>query len=214
VTRQHDERLWVADDFFLIALDDRTGRLGLHPSATGLGLAGALVAELAFCGNVTVRSGRLYIVTRQPPWDVLAHTTLDRLAGEQHELHVWLAFLAQSAVDEVAARLQRRGFITRRATHRWRHTDIVYAPTDANTVAWRPVRLARALARHDELDRPDQMLAGLVLATGLARRVLWNAGPDAFGYLEKVAAGLDPPLRELVAQVQALVGNAVLSHRR
>ncbi len=214
MTRPGDARLWLADDFFLVALDDRTCRLGLHPSAMGVGLAGALLGELMLWGNITIDAGRLAVVNRQPPWDVLAHSVLERLASEQHDLHVWLAFLAQTAVDEVAARLAQRQFITRHESRGWRRTTVTFVPTDINTVAWRPVRLETALTRREPMNPPDRLLAGLVWATDLAQRVLWNADSGAFRYLQAVVAEADPPIRELVTQVQAQVGNAILSHRR
>jgi len=195
VTRYGDTRLWLADDFFLIALDDRTGRLELHPAAMGVGLAGALLGELVFCGNITIDAGRPWVLSRQPPRNVLAHTVLERLAAEQHDLHTWVAFLAQNGVDEVAARLEQRGFVSRQEARGWRRTAVSYVPTDVNTVAWRAVRLATALARQEQLDRSDQLLAGLVWATDLARRVLWNSGPDAVRYLHAVVADLDRPMK-------------------
>ena len=41
----------LADQFFLIAHEDRTGRSRLHPRATGLGLAAALLGELMLTGR-------------------------------------------------------------------------------------------------------------------------------------------------------------------
>ena len=48
----------LADDLFLMAHCDRTGKPLLQPRATGLGLAGALLAELTLLGKIRVSSGR------------------------------------------------------------------------------------------------------------------------------------------------------------
>src|SRR3954452_15551417 len=89
----------LADQFFLIAHEDRTGRSRLHPRATGLGLAGALLGELMVSDGVRAYEGDLYVVSREPTGDPLSHDLLDLLIAQpQHrELRTWLAFLAQDA---------------------------------------------------------------------------------------------------------------------
>ena len=57
----------MADQYFLIAHEDRTGRSRLHPRATGLGLAAGLLGELMLEGRVRIIEGVLLFVSRQPP---------------------------------------------------------------------------------------------------------------------------------------------------
>src|SRR6266704_4142496 len=47
----------LADDLYLMAHDDRTGKPLLQPRAAGLGLAGALLAELVLAGRIEVEPG-------------------------------------------------------------------------------------------------------------------------------------------------------------
>ena len=47
----------LADQYFLIAHEDRTGRSRLHPRATGLGLAAALLGELMLEGRLRIVEG-------------------------------------------------------------------------------------------------------------------------------------------------------------
>ena len=48
----------LADQFYLIAHEDRTGRSRLHPRATGLGLAAGLVGELLLLDRVRVNGAK------------------------------------------------------------------------------------------------------------------------------------------------------------
>lgn len=95
----------VADEFFLIAHNDSRGKAKLHPSATGLGLAAGLLAELILFGQITVSGGLVTVLDRRPPADALAHTVLDQLIGEsQHQaVRTWLAFLSQSSTTSVGS---------------------------------------------------------------------------------------------------------------
>ena len=63
----------LADQFFLIAHEDRTGKSRLHPRATGLGLAAALLGELVMQGRIRAVEGELFVVNPEPPGDALAH---------------------------------------------------------------------------------------------------------------------------------------------
>lgn len=100
----------LADEFFLIALDDRTGRLRLSSKVFGLGAAGALLGELL----LEEREGdRLRVLSQRPPGDALTHGTLDRLLTETvaHPVRTWLVFLARTATEQVADRLWRNGIV-------------------------------------------------------------------------------------------------------
>jgi len=57
----------LADDFFLIAHDDRDGRARLSPKSVELGLAGALIGELVLEQRVFVEGPRLRLISREPP---------------------------------------------------------------------------------------------------------------------------------------------------
>lgn len=203
----------LSDDLFLIAHDDTTGRPRLHARAVELGLAGALLAELVLYGRVTVHDGRLVVVDRRPPGDPLAHTVLDQLISEPQyrAVRIWLAFLAGQAVDAVGQRLERAGRVTR-VNRRW-HRSTRYVPVDMSSAAWPGHRLRLFLTRGEPLSLTDALLAGLVSATGLTSQVLWDAPASSHQYLANLVASLPPALRELTGQLEAAVGDAVLSHR-
>lgn len=214
-------REMLADQFYLIAHEDRTGRSRLHPRATGLGLAAAIVGELVLLDRVRVYNGELLVVGREPPGDALAHDVLDLLIVQrQHrELRMWLAFLAQDAEQRVADRLIRAGVVEAVTRRGFRGSQVHILPTTSdqrNAVAWAPVRLANMLVQGRQMDLADRALAGLVFATGLTRYVLWDLPVHRTGMttLYAVVESLPADLRELVEITGASVGSVLAAGRR
>jgi hypothetical protein len=211
----------LADQFFLIAHEDRNGRSRLHPRATGLGLSAALIAELMLLGRARVLDGDLRVVNREPPVDVLAHNILDLVVAQpqHHDLRTWLAFLAQDATDKVGERLLRAGAVEPVTRRRLMGSQTHYMPMNAaqrNAAAWAPARLAGLLVAHNGMDVADRTLAGLVLATGLTRYVLWDFPVHRPGLanLHAIVDSLPAELRELIEHTQASVGSVLSAGRR
>jgi hypothetical protein len=211
----------LADQYFLIAHEDRTGRSRLHPRATGLGLAAALLGELMLEGRLRVIEGDMHIVSRQPPTDALAHDILDlHLAQPQHrDVRTWLAFLSQDAAVRVGERLMRLGAVEPVTRRKMLSVQTLYMPNSAeqrNAAAWAPARLANLLVRGLEMSVTDRVLAGIIAATGLTRHVLYDfdVHRNAFHYLPDVIASLPIDLRELIEYTEASVGSALTVGRR
>ena len=211
----------LADQFFLIAHEDRTGRSRLHPRATGLGLAAALLGELMVGGRVRAFEGELYVVSRDPTGDPLSHDVLDLLIAQpQHrELRTWLAFLAQDAQIKVGERLMRAGVVEPVVRRKLMSSHTLYMPMSSdqrNFAAWAPVRLADLLVHRRAMSLNDRLLAGLVAATGLTRHVLWdfNAHREGLAHLPTVVASLPDDLLQLVEHTEASVGSVLAAGRR
>jgi hypothetical protein len=212
----------LADKYYLIAHEDRTGRSRLHPRATGLGLAAALLSELVLEGRIGITDGELYIVDRHPPRDALAHDVLDLLSAQsQHtDVRTWLAFLSQDAALRVAERLMRVGaveMVTRRRMLGSNQT--LYMPNTArqrNAAAWASTRIANILVRGMDLNQSDRMLVGLVVATGLTRHVMYGFEmyPHIYHALPSMISSLPNDLRELVECTEQSVGTALAVGRR
>jgi hypothetical protein len=106
----------VADDLYLLAHDDRTGRALLPPRPLGTGLAGALLAELMLARLIALRSDTAVMICYDAPTAaVQGHVLLALIAAEPGPLPVqaWLGYLGQTAVWDVAARLEHAGYLTR-----------------------------------------------------------------------------------------------------
>ncbi len=94
----------LADDLYLMAHHEITGKAHLQPRAAGLGLAGALLAELMLLGNISIRPDGVMVTDGTPPGDGLARSVLGLVLSE-HERHAvqrWLLFLARTAAVDVA----------------------------------------------------------------------------------------------------------------
>jgi len=211
----------LADQYFLIAHEDRTGRSRLHPRATGLGLAAALLGELILEGRIGISEGDLIILDRHPPRDALGHDILDLLIAQpQHrEVRIWLAFLSQDAAVRVGERLTRVGAVEPVTRRKMLSTQTLYMPNNAqqrNAAAWAPARLANLLVRGIEMTVSDRVLAGLVTATGLTRHVLYDfeMHRHAFQTLPSTIGSLPSDLRELIEYTEASVGSALTVGRR
>jgi hypothetical protein len=211
----------LADQYFLIAHEDRTGRSRLHPRATGLGLAGALIGELVLEGRVGIADGDLIILDRHPPTDALAHDILDLLIAQSRhrDVRTWLAFLSQDAAARVGERLMRLGAVEPVVRRRMLSTQTLYMPNSAeqrNAAAWAPARLANLLVRGIEMSVSDRLLVGLIAATGLTRHVLYDfeMHRHAFQILPNAVESLPSDLRELVEITEASVGSVLTVGRR
>ena len=206
----------LADEFFRLVHHDTTGRSLLHPRATDLGLAAALLGELVAERKIVIRDGRLHPWQRTPPGDALAHTTLDQvLAQPQHtEVRVWLGFLGASAYAAVAGRLWRSGHV-RPVTGRrlLRRDTVTYVPTDLLTAAGPWVHLTSVLCRGDPVTWTEGFLLCLAAATGLDALLLRDLPPSAADHCGRLCAAAPAPIGELAAITAAAVGDAVLSYR-
>ncbi|WP_433385734.1 GOLPH3/VPS74 family protein [Actinoplanes sp. CA-142083] len=211
----------LADQYFLIAHQDRTGRSRLHPRATGLGLAAALLGELILEGRIGIADGDIVILDRHPPADSLTHDILDLLIAQQRhrEVRTWLAFLSQDAEVRVGERLVRLGAVDLITRRRMLSTEVVYmpnSPEQRNAAAWAPARLANLLVRGIELSLTDRVLVGLVAATGLTRHVLYDfeMHRQAFQSLPSAVGALPGDLRDLIEFTEASVGSVLTVGRR
>jgi len=208
----------VADDLYLMAHHEITGKPYLQPRALGLGLAGGLLAELMLEGSISLRHDGVVVAGRTLPGDGLACHVRGLVAAE-HEPHPardWLLFVARTAAGDVARRLERSGYVTRASGRGpWRAGR--WVPVDADSAFAPMLRGRSALDATRPLSVNGAALAGLATACGLGYRLAEYAPPRTGRSLEETVAQLGPALRELIAQTQtqtqAAVDGALLSHR-
>ena len=203
----------VADDLWLMAHHETSGRPFLQPRPLGIGLAGALLAELVLGGCVFVDYDGAVAARRTWPGDGLARKVRDQVAAEpeRHPVPEWLLFLGQSAAPDVAARLEQAGYVTRAGGRvPWR--AVRWVPVDPD---WAFAPLLRARPATDAarpLTAHAAVLAGLAAGCGLRFR-LDQYLPAAGRSIEQAVSQLPPDLQQLAVAVQAAVDGAVLTHR-
>jgi Golgi phosphoprotein 3 (GPP34) len=204
----------VADDLYLIAHDDRTGRPHLQPRALGIGLAGALLTELMLADCIGLRRDSTIVFAAGVTWDtVLRHALLKQIADEPEPqpVQAWLRFLAHGAARDVALRLEQAGYLEHVRSWipgrqgRWVpvNPDWAFAPMLRVRSALDPARPVTAHAA---------ALTGLAVAAGLRFR-LDQYQTQAGRTIQDAVAALGPALQELISQTQTAVDSTVLSHR-
>ncbi len=204
----------LADDVYLLAHYEVSGRPFLQPRAAGLGLAGALLAELALIGAVRVAADGCAVTGRVRPQDGLMRSVQLRMLGERerHGARDWLAYLAQSAADDVARRLAGAGYLVLAESRRpWGAAR--WVPADPDCAFAAVIRARSALDPMRPAAPESTALAGLAVACGLGPRLLAYGPPGAREELAGRVRLLRPDLRDLIGCTQAAVDSAVLAHR-
>jgi hypothetical protein len=199
----------LADDLYLIAHHERTGRPLLAPRALGLGVAGAVLAELILADAIDVSAGQITL-TGVAPAEALAAAVVSVVAAEHHPRPVgdWLAFLGRTAPADVGARLEQAGYLA--AARSWRGQR--RRPVNADC-AFAPITRVKGGLEPGQAGTPAVTLAALAAACGLGAHLALYLPPAALRHLPGVAGRLMPPLREVITQTQAAVDAAVLAHR-
>lgn len=223
----------IADDLYLMAHHEVSGRSFLQPRVLGIGLAGGLLAELMLAGAIGLRrdgavlagadrpnlaeADRLNLAGADRAEDGLARRTLSLLAAEQPlPAREWLLFLARSAAEDVADRLERSGYL-RRIGGRWRPGRRV--PVDADWAFAPLLRVRAALDPGRPWSPHGVTLAGLAVACGLGFRLAQYALPEpkdpgSVPATAEATRWLPGALRDLIAHTQATADSALLSHRK
>jgi hypothetical protein len=90
---------------------------------------------------------------------------------------------------------------------------VTYQPVNLTLAASPPIRLQQTLTGRAPVPDYDVVLAGLMLATGLDQKVLQTLNHNGRRRLIGLIGRLSPTLRQLLADAEAAVGEAVLSGR-
>ena len=204
----------VGDDLWLLGHDERSGRRHVPPRDLGLGLAGALLGELALQGAIRVRAGVAIPVSRQLPADDVACGALKAMLAEREHLPVrdWLLFLASTVEADVGSRLVAAGFVTRTQARRWGRAPRL-VPVDPDSAFAPLLRVKAAVDARGPVPAEHVLLGRLATACGLSHQISLYLPPGARRHLDEAARYLDPGLRELIATTQTTVDGAVLTQR-
>ncbi|GIE36909.1 hypothetical protein Ait01nite_099540 [Actinoplanes italicus] len=202
-----------ADEFYLAAHDGIGGRTLLSGRALGIGLGAALIGELMFWRRLHLDGDHLHVADPRPTGDPATSALLRRMtaAPGPHGLAQWTAHLANgSAAELVEQRLvatDRMRLETRRRLLT-STTSLVFA--DPKSPGEPAARIRTRLSYNEDLDLPDLMLAGLILATGLDEYVLDTCNPrDRARLSDQFRRRLPQPLGHLVAHARAAAAAAL-----
>jgi len=111
--------LTLVEEIVLLSLDDETGaHLPLPPFALGLGMAGAVLADLSMAGRISTDGPQVKALNADPTGNPLLDPWLALIAKEsqEHSVHYWLSIFANEKKEiesEALAHLIERGILKR-----------------------------------------------------------------------------------------------------
>ena len=218
-------QLTFTEEIVLLALDDKTGaQLHLPVTALNYGLAGAVLADLAWAGKIDTDQERLTILDPSPTGDPLLDPWLALIAAEKNVRSVahWLSVLAdsQKEIEQPALdRLIDRGILKRQDKKiLWVIGLRRYPTIDGHERTEVRTRLGQLILGDDIPDPRDAILISLLSGCRLTDKIFTS--PE-FSVREKrleTLAKMDLVGREVAAAtteaIDALTGamNAAVPH--
>lgn len=156
----------LAEELLLLAYDDESGKATGSRIGLDLGMAAAVLVDLALAGRLAYSDGSMVVVDETPTGSPLADEVLARIAGDTPNSPAsWVQRLRHGLRDRVLAGLVARGIVQDVDetalgfihVHRYPMTDAT-AETDARD------RLAKALTGDGTPDERTAALATLIAA--------------------------------------------------
>ncbi|MEU8422467.1 GPP34 family phosphoprotein [Micromonospora sp. NPDC048835] len=212
----------LAEELLLLAYDDTTGKATMPRISLDLGMAAAVLVELALAGRVAYADGSLTVIDPTPTGEPFSDDVLSRIAADTpHTPASWVQRLRHGLRDRILADLCRQGVV--------RDVDETelgfihvhrYPVLDTSVEAETRQRLAEALTGAAAPDERTAALATLVVVLRMesALGVSGEAAADARRRLTKIATGAgfsgevstdDSVVRPSVGLVVAALAKAV-----
>ncbi|MEU9505088.1 GPP34 family phosphoprotein [Micromonospora sp. NPDC048170] len=212
----------LAEELLLLAYDDETGKATMPRISLDLGMAAAVLIELALAGRVVYSEGTLAAVDPTPIGDPLADGVLDRIAADTPRSPAsWVQRLRHGLRDKILGDLCARGVVRDVDETELGFIHVHRYPTvDPAVEADTRRRLAEALASGELPDERTAALATLVAVLRMepALGLTGEAALEARHRLEEIAGGAgfsgtvsldDSVVRPSVGLVVAALGHAV-----
>lgn len=212
----------LAEELLLLAYDDETGKATMPRISLDLGMAAAVLVELALAGRIAYADGNLTVLDPTPTGEPIADDVLARIAADTpHTPSSWVQRLRHGLRDRILGDLCGRGVV--------RDVDETelgfihvhrYPVADASVEADIRQRLADALTVGQVPDERTAALATLVAVLRMepALGLTGTAAADAGKRLEEIASGAgfsgtvsldDSVVRPSVSLVIAALAEAV-----
>lgn len=208
------DRLPLYQDLFLMSHHE-SGKPLIHRPSMALGLAGAVLVELALSDRVTIVQGRATVTDRtrtgDPIIDGLATLILRDRANR--DVTYWIKKVADDVYDRTRHQLVASGVlvpVTSRLLGMLPYTR--YQLADLASVVRASARVRFAVEGWREADALSAALCGLVAVLQVEGELyLDQPSSQLIGRLRAIAAEHSPVVKELVGIVDALVGEAAVA---
>ena len=212
----------LAEELLLLAYDDQTGKATGSRIGLDLGMAAAVMIDLALAGRIAYVDGYLKVINPTPIGDPIADAVLAKAAADEpHTPGQWLQRLRHRLRTRVLEDLVTRGVVRDVDETQMGYIHVHrYPTTDPAVEAEIRKRLADALISDQAPDERTAALATLLTATRMepVLELPPEAAEDAHDRLERIASGAgfcgpqnleDSIVRPSVSLVVATLGKAI-----
>jgi plasmid stability protein len=212
----------LAEELLLLAYDDQTGKATGSRIGLDLGMAAAVMVDLALAGRIAYVDGYLKVIDPSPVGDPIADAVLAKaVAGDPHTPAQWIQRLRHGLRARVLADLVERGVVQDVDETQMDFIHVHRYPTiDRAFETEIRERLAAALISEEAPDERTAALATLLCAIRMepALRLPPEEAAEAHERLERIASGAgfsgsanieDSIVRPSVALVVATLGKAI-----
>lgn len=213
----------LAEELLLLAYDDETGKATMPRISLDLGMAAAVLVELALAGRIAYSDGALVAVDPTPTGEPIVDEVLTRIAADDapRSPSSWVQRLRHGLRDKILGDLCGRGVVRDVDETELGFIHVHRYPTvDASVETETRQRLADALTGGPVPDERTAALATLVAAVRMEPTLglSGDAATEAHRRLEEIAGGAgfggdvsleDSVVRPSVALVIVALGRAV-----
>ncbi|KAB1935926.1 GPP34 family phosphoprotein [Micromonospora sp. ALFpr18c] len=212
----------LAEELLLLAYDDSTGKATMPRISLDLGMAAAVLVELALAGRIAYADGSLTVVDPTPTGEPVTDEVLGRIAADTpHTPASWVQRLRHGLRDKILGDLCTQGVVQDVDETELGFIHVHrYPVVDTSVEAETRQRLADALTGAAAPDERTAALATLVVVLRMesALGVDGETAADARRRLEQIATGAgfsgevssdDSVVRPSVGLVVAALGRAV-----
>ncbi|GAB3358059.1 GPP34 family phosphoprotein [Micromonospora halotolerans] len=183
----------LAEELLLLAYDDETGKATMPRISLDLGMAAAVLVELALAGRIAYADGNLALLDPAPTGEPIADEVLARIAADTpHTPSSWVQRLRHGLRDRILGDLCGRGVVRDIDETELGFIHVHrYPVADASVEADIRQRLAEALIAGQLPDERTAALATLVAVLRMepALGLTGTAAEEAGKRLEEIATG-------------------------
>lgn len=202
------EQLPLYQDLFLLCHHEK-GKPFTHRSSIALGLAGAVLVDLALAGRVTLSQGQVRAAGRARTGDPIIETYAE---GAGAEARAWIKKVAEDVYDRTQAQLVSSGVLVAVHGRRLGLVPYTYYRTEMSSIVRAAADVRSVATGWREADARCAALCGLVVVLQVHTELYINQPSGQLGTtLRAVADEHSPLMKELVGLVDALVGEAAVA---
>ncbi|GAA3392027.1 GOLPH3/VPS74 family protein [Cryptosporangium minutisporangium] len=198
----------LPDELLLLGYDDAAGKPLISATTLDLGLAGAVLVELALAGRIEVDDKKVRVIDSTPVDDPIVEAALDRIraATKPRDPWSWLTTLSKGLREKVLDRLVETGVVEREESKVLGLFRVVRYPALNPAPETAAHGRLDAAVRHDDLSgRHTVALASLVRAVDLGPKLFPDLpAKEVKARLDEIAEGewAGQAVKDAIAAIQ------------